>query len=182
MALRQILTVADPVLRRKARRVNGKQEIARLQSLFDDMIETMREAPGVGLAATQIGVPLRVAVIEIPPDDNEPLSGRPIVLVNPEIIRAEGEEESEEACLSVPNLAGQVPRAAAVTVRALDRHGRKMRIEATGFLARVLQHEIDHLDGIVFVDRVAGPDKIWRYEPQPEKDKERTSPKHVHHE
>ncbi|MDY7039480.1 MAG: peptide deformylase [Chloroflexota bacterium] len=162
MAIREILTVPDPRLREKARPVKkvGKE----VQTLCDDMLETMYDAPGVGLAATQIGVDLQVIIIELPEDENDPLAGQPIFLVNPELLSASGSEEKQEGCLSVPGYVGYVDRATEVTVQALDRRGRKVRIEASGFMAHVLQHEIDHLNGVLYVDRLSGPDKLFPLE------------------
>jgi len=162
MAIREILTVPDPRLRRKARPV--KKVNKKIQALFDDMLETMRAAPGIGLAATQIGVDLRLIVLELPEDEEEenPLAGQPIFLVNPELVSARGREEAQEGCLSVPGYVGYVERATEVTVQGLDRHGRPVRIDATGLLARAFQHEIDHLDGVLYVDRLRGPDKLYR--------------------
>jgi peptide deformylase len=166
MAVRHIVTVDEdnPVLRRKARRVRaiGPQ----VQALIDDMVQTMREAPGVGLAAPQLGVLLRVIVVEVPEDEDEPGSGRLYTLINPEIVKTSPEfEEGQEGCLSIPGYVGLIKRHPAVTVRALNRGGKAIRIKAQGFLARVLQHEIDHLDGILFLDRLESPDKLIKLEP-----------------
>lgn len=161
MAVRKILAVPDPRLRRKARPVKKVDE--RIQALFDDMLETMHAAPGIGLAATQIGVDLRVIVLELPADEEEenPLIGQPIFLANPELVSASGNEEEQEGCLSVPGYVGYLGRATEVTIQGLDRQGRKVRIDATGLLARAFQHEIDHLDGVLYVDRLSGPDKLF---------------------
>jgi len=122
-----------------------------LQKLIDDMIETMYAAPGVGLAANQVGVSKQLAVIDISlRDENIPL----IVLVNPEIVHFEGEIEEEEGCLSIPDYTTVIKRAIKVGVRGFDREGRPVEIEAEGLLARALQHEIDHLNGVLFVDRM----------------------------
>ncbi len=159
MAVRPILVVGNPVLRRKARRVS--QIDKSLQKLIDDMIETMRAAPGVGLAAPQIGVPLRLAVIEV----DEQVT----ILVNPEIVKTVGEYEPDEGCLSVPGYWGRVKRAEKVTVKAKDRHGRDRRITADGLLGQALQHEIDHLDGYLYIDRIheqtGSLDSLQRSEP-----------------
>jgi len=155
MALLPIRGQDDPVLRRLARRV-GRLTPA-LQQLIDDMVETMRAAPGVGLAAPQVGVPLRLIVVEV--------GGELYTLCNPEVIRASGEqEEPEEGCLSVPHWYGPVRRYAEVTVKGRDRTGKEVRVKATGFLARVFQHEIDHLDGVLFLDRLTDRSKL-RYLP-----------------
>ncbi|NOZ69162.1 MAG: peptide deformylase, partial [Deferribacteres bacterium] len=122
-----------------------------LQKLIDDMIETMYAAPGVGLAANQVGVPKQVAVIDVSAAEKKsPL----IVLVNPEIIHKEGQADSEEGCLSIPQYKTIVRRADKVRVKFLDRHGRPAEIEGEGLLARALQHEIDHLNGLLFIDRI----------------------------
>ncbi|NLW07991.1 MAG: peptide deformylase [Clostridia bacterium] len=144
MSIRKILTLPDPALREKSLPV--KKITANVCKLLDDMAETMYDAPGVGLAAPQIGVLKRVIVVDV---------GEGLVeLINPEIIAATGCEVDVEGCLSVPGLQGEVPRAAAVTVQGLDRHGKKIEIKATGLFARALQHETDHLDGIMFIDKV----------------------------
>jgi len=176
MAVRPIILANDPILREKSKKV--KDFGVALQALIDDMIETMQFANGAGLAAPQIGVLERVIVIQLPEDDEgeeqDPQSGKLFALCNPQIIRAEGEEEGEEGCLCLPGYAGEVKRATSVTVKAQDRRGKKVRIKAEGFLARAFQHEVDHLDGILYSDRVEGPDKMRRIVP-PE-DEERDDP------
>ncbi len=156
MGALRIITIFDEdasVLRQPARKV--KRFGPELQRLVDEMIETMREAGGVGLAAPQVGVPLRVFVAELPEDEEDPQSGRVYVLVNPKIIKASLEEvEGEEGCLSIPGIYGDVWRAEEVVVRAQDVNGKEIRLRAKGFLARIFQHEIDHLNGILFIDRV----------------------------
>jgi len=153
MALRTIRTYPDPVLRAKTTRVDTIDDS--LQRLIDDMVETMHAAPGVGLAANQVGVPLQLAVIDI----GEREEGRPkrslIVLINPEILFQEGSVIAEEGCLSIPDLTEKVKRAARVRVRAQDRTGKPFELEADGLMAKALQHEIDHLNGILFVDRLS---------------------------
>jgi peptide deformylase len=169
MAIRPLVPSSDPVLRQKAKKVRDFG--SSLQALIDDMTDTMRQAPGVGLAAPQIGVSLRVAVIELPEVDDEeeatkdPYRGKLIVICNPEIVKSWGEEERQEACLSMPRYAGDVTRATRVVIKAQDRRGKQIRIRAEGFLARVLQHEIDHLNGMVFVDRVESLEKLYKIEP-----------------
>ena len=123
------------------------------QTLVDDMIETMYAAPGIGLAAPQVGVPLRVAVIDI---SGGKRGGEVITLVNPEFVLRDGMQLEEEGCLSVPGFNATVPRPLHVVVRALDREGRARTIDGTGLLARALQHEMDHLDGTLFLDRLRG--------------------------
>jgi peptide deformylase len=166
MAVRHIVTVDEdsPVLRQKARRVRaiGPQ----IQALIDDMVETMRAAPGVGLAAPQVDVPLRVIVVETPEDEDEPGSGRLYTLINPELVKTSPElEEGQEGCLSIPGYAALIKRPPTITIKGLNRGGKEVRIKAQGFLARVLQHEIDHLDGILFLDRVESSDKLIKLEP-----------------
>lgn len=143
--LRQILHYPDPLLRRKAEPVAEVTEDIR--ALVSDMAETMYNAPGIGLAAVQIGVLQRVVVLDLSEARNELQ-----VFVNPEIHESDGEQILEEGCLSVPGVFEPVARAGRIRVRALDRDGRPFEIEATGLLATCIQHEIDHLDGKVFVD------------------------------
>ena len=160
MAIRVILNSEQPVLRQKAKKV--KKVDASIQRLMDDMIETMRDAPGVGLAAPQIGVGLRVIVVETPEDEDDPQGGTQLQLVNPEILKFDGEQVGEEGCLSIPGYVGIVKRALNVTVRGQNRKGKEVTIKATGFLARVLQHEIDHINGVLFTDRLESPDQLFR--------------------
>jgi peptide deformylase len=152
MAIRPILTAAEPVLRERTKRVSRYD--SSVHRLLDDMLETMRDAPGVGLAANQIGVPLRVAVIEI--------EGRVIELINPEIVRAAGEQLDWEGCLSIPGYVAEVTRAEKVTVKARDRHGKEFRVRGTELLARALQHEIDHLNGSLYIDLLGSLDELVR--------------------
>lgn len=157
MSVRVIRVLPDPVLRQKAKKVSKIDESIR--QLIDDMIETMRAASGVGLAATQIGVPLKIAVIEIPAEEV-------IVLVNPEIIKKEGERTIVEACLSVPGYHGEIKRSVRVKVKARDKQGRHIRVKGDELLAQALEHEIDHLNGILYIDRVEEPDKLYKVEPE----------------
>jgi len=153
MAVREIVVEGDPVLRQKARGV--RRFGLRLEQLVGDMFETMRAANGVGLAAPQVGVSERVIVIEIPVDmEDEPDAGTKLCLVNPEIVRRKGESCAEEGCLSVPGFTGEVKRAEHVTVKGQDGQGKETRLKASGLLGRVLQHEIDHLEGRLFIDVV----------------------------
>jgi len=167
MAVRDIVFADNPILRKKSKKVRNFD--AGLQTLIDDMVETMQAANGLGLAAPQIGVLERVIVIQLPEDEEDPHSGRLFALCNPQIVRAAGEEESEEGCLCLPGYVGDVKRATSVTVKAQDRRGKEMRVKAEGILARAFQHEVDHLDGILYIDRVESPDKIRRIAPLEEK-------------
>ncbi len=163
MAVRDIRVVPDPMLRRKAKKVTSVDGF--VQSLIDDMIETMQAASGVGLAATQVGVPLRIAVIGMPDEEI-------IALINPEVVKKDGERLLEEGCLSVPGYQGEVKRSAWVKVKAQDRQGKHFRIKAEELLAQALEHEIDHLDGVLYIDRLEGPDKLWKLDSIADKDRQ----------
>ena len=154
MAVLPIILEGDPRLRQKA--VKIKRVDAALRRLAEDMYETMLDAPGIGLAAPQVGVLLRLITVEVPPDyDEEGAPGASLTLINPEIVKATGTQtEPPEGCLSIPNWIGNVPRAYKIIVKARDLDFREVRIRAEGMVARALQHEIDHLDGILFTDRV----------------------------
>ena len=143
----------DPVLRRKAKKVRSID--GAVQKLIDDMIDTMRANQGVGLAAPQVGVSLRIAVIEIPGEEV-------IVLINPEVVKKEGEKDVAEACLSLPGYAGEIKRAVTVRVKAQNREGRGFRLKGEGLLAQALEHEIDHLNGVLYSDHVESPDKLQK--------------------
>ena len=157
MAILPIRSLPDPVLRRKAKRVSIIGDS--VQKLIDNMLETMHAAPGrVGLAAPQVGVPLRVIVIGMPEEED-------IILINPEIVRTKGEQLVDEGCLSLPGYVGEIKRAESVTVKGLDRNGRKIRIKADGLLAQALQHEIDHLNGTIYVDHLESTDKLHKIGP-----------------
>lgn len=159
MATRKILSAENPVLRQKSKRV-GKMDRS-LSRLIEDMFDTMYEANGVGLAAIQVGVPLRLVVIQLPEGmEDEPWAGKRIVLRNPEIIKTTGECVMEEGCLSLPGYVADVPRSERVTVRARDEHGKEFRMRASGLFAQALQHEIDHLDGILFIDYLKSLDEL----------------------
>jgi peptide deformylase len=145
MARLQILEFPDPRLRTRAQPVDQVDDA--LRKLIDDMFETMYEAPGIGLAATQVNVHKRLLVIDLSQDRSEPLA-----LINPQIIERAGVEESEEGCLSVPGIYEKVARAERIRVRTLDRNGDTTEIEASGLLAVCIQHEMDHLEGKLFVD------------------------------
>ena len=145
MAVLEILEFPDPRLRTVAEPVTEVTE--ELRTLIDDMFETMYDAPGIGLASIQINVPKRVIVVDISEDKSEPLC-----FINPEILSKEGEESMDEGCLSVPEIFETVMRAEKIRVRALDRDGKEFEMDADGLLAVCIQHEIDHLDGKLFVD------------------------------
>jgi peptide deformylase len=156
VARRKIRTVPDPVLRVPAKKVPLID--SSVLRLIDDMIDTMRAANGVGLAAPQVGVSLRVAVIEVPGEDV-------ITLINPEIIKKKGERVIEEGCLSIPGYQGEVKRAVTVKVKARNRDGREVRITATDdILAQALEHELDHLEGRLYIDLVESEDSLWQTE------------------
>jgi peptide deformylase len=168
MALLEIITLNDPILRQVAEPVTRFDE--ELQQLIDDMIETMRAAEGVGLAAPQIDMPLQLAVIETPPkvdeDGNEIENTRQLfVIANPEIVWSSPEMvDGIEGCLSIPGYLGEVERHRQIRVRAQDRHGNKMRLQLGGWTARVFQHEIDHLNGVLYIDRLTAPEHLWTEE------------------
>lgn len=143
------------MLRQKAKRVS---RIARsIQRLIDDMVETMQQASGMGLAAPQVGVPLRVIVLQMPDEE-------PVAIINPEIVKRAGEQEVTEGCLSIPGYFGEIKRSAGVTVKGRNRQGKAIRIKATGLRAEALEHEIDHLNGVLYVDHLESQDKLYKVE------------------
>ena len=151
MAIHKIITAENPILRQKGKKVHRFD--ASIQKLIDEMFETMHVAHGAGLAAPQIALSLRIFVAEF--EDHK------VAMVNPEIIKAEGEEIGTEACLSIPGYAGDnIRRAAKVVVRGQDARGKTIKVHAEGWFARILQHEIDHLDGILFLDRLDRPEDL----------------------
>ena len=154
-----ILTICrfpqDPVLRQKAKRVSRIDKS--IKQLIDDMVETMRQANGVGLAAPQVGVSLRVIVLQMSEEE-------PMAIINPEIVKRLGEQEVNEGCLSVPGYFGEIKRSASVTVKGQDRQGKAIRIKATGLMAEALEHEIDHLNGTLYIDHVENQDKLHKIE------------------
>jgi len=166
MTVRRILTAEDPLLRTKSKRVTRFGDS--LRRLVEDLFETMHSALGLGLAAPQIGVLQRVFVVELPPEYDEEgteiTPGQRYVLVNPEIVKTRGEEEMEEGCLSVPGYRGLVKRATEVTIKGQDLDGKDVRYRAQGLLAQAFQHELDHLNGVLYLDRLESPDKLWRIE------------------
>ena len=165
MALREIVFLPEPVLRRKAKPVTKFDK--ELQALIDDMIETMREAPGVGLAAPQVNISQQLAVIEYAEDDEEeenedapPKPKKLYVIINPEIIKASEEKVTGvEGCLSIPGMLGEVERHESIQVKALNRHGNPVKLKVDGWTARIFQHEIDHLNGVLFTDRAS---RVWK--------------------
>jgi peptide deformylase len=153
MAILQIRTLPDPVLRQKAKRVTKIDDS--IQKLIDNMIDTLRADPNrAGLAAPQVGVLLRVAVIEVPEQEL-------ITLINPEIIKREGERIVQEGCLSIPGYFGEIKRAVTVKVKAKDREGKEFRLKAQGLLAQALEQEIEHLDGILYIDHLENQEKLF---------------------
>jgi len=153
MAILRIRALPDPILRRKAKRVARID--ASVQRLIDDMIDTLRADPNrAGLAAPQVGVLLRVAVIELPEQGL-------ITLVNPEIVKKEGERIVQEGCLSIPGYFGEIKRAVTVKVKAKDRHGKEFRLKAEGLLAQALEQEIEHLDGVLYIDHLESEAKLF---------------------
>jgi len=173
MSLRTIITAEDPRLRQRARKVRTISP--ELQTLIDDMVETMRAAPGVGLAATQVAAGQRVIVVEHREDEGEAETPPKLfAVINPDIThRSSDLVDGVEGCLSIPGYAGDVQRHAWVTVKGLNRHGRPFRLKARGWLARIFQHEIDHLDGVLFIDRAT---RVWKLEPEPEAEAEGAEP------
>jgi peptide deformylase len=164
LAVHPIRLLGDPVLRQRAKRV--PQVDASIQRLIDDMIDSMREASGVGLAAPQIGVSLRVIVIEVPDEEV-------VALVNPEIVKRSGQRQLEEGCLSIPGYRAEVPRSLSVVVKGIDRQGRPVRIKAKDdLLAHALEHEIDHINGVLYIDHLESLDELTRIEPEPGEEEE----------
>ena len=157
MAILKICTLPAPVLKKKAKKVTKID--GSIQRLIDDMLETMPQAGGVGLAAPQIGVSLRVITLQLPDED-------PIAIINPEIVKRSGEREVSEGCLSVPGYVGEIKRSDAVTLKGLSREGKAIRLKATGLMAQAMQHELDHLDGVLYIDHLESRDKLYPVEPQ----------------
>ena len=168
MTLLKLKIVPDPLLRQKARKVRTFD--ASLNRLADNMIETMDYENGVGLAANQVGALQRVAVIRMPEDEE------PTVLINPEIVKREGEREVDEGCLSVPGYRGTLLRSETIKVKAQDRNGKQIRIKAQDLLAQALEHEIDHLNGTLYIDHLDSHDKLRKVEPEPEETEDTLEP------
>ncbi len=167
MTARTIRVHPDPILRQKARRVPEFDES--IKRLVDDMLETMKAAPGVGLAAPQVGVPLRIIVVELPENQGA------IALINPEVVKRGGERVCEEGCLSIPGFKGEVRRCEWIKVKGLDRTGRAVRIKGEELLAQILEHEIDHLNGVLYIDRLTDQDKLVPVTQEPEESQEAAS-------
>ncbi len=157
MAIIPIRIMPDPVLRQKSKRVRTID--GSIQKLIGDMLETMHSAGGVGLAAPQIGVPLRVIVIGLPETED-------IALINPEIVRRKGERLVNEGCLSLPGYIGEIKRAESVRVKGRDQNGKEIRIRADELLAEALEHEIDHINGVLYIDYLESMDKLRKIEPE----------------
>jgi peptide deformylase len=165
MPLLQMRYDPDPILREKAKRI--KTFDANLKKLVADMFETMHENVGVGLAAPQIGQSIRLLVAELEPDPKEGERGFKVALCNPEIVKASEEmEDGPEGCLSIPGWVGEVPRHTSITVKAQTPEGKEVRIKADHYFARVLQHEIDHLNGVLFTDRVVDIKTLKKISPE----------------
>ena len=158
MALLSLRFVPDPVLREKAKKIRNIDN--RTQRLIDDMLETMPYENGVGLAANQVGVLQKVAVIQTPEMEE------PLVLINPEVVERNGEREVDEGCLSIPGYRGELIRSETVKVRALDRNGKRYTVKAEGLLAQALEHETDHLNGVLYIDYLESHDKLYKLEPK----------------
>ncbi|MBI4202964.1 MAG: peptide deformylase [Chloroflexi bacterium] len=170
MAVLKLRVVPDPILRARAKKISRID--ASVQRLADDMIDTMHQEGGVGLAAPQVGVLLRLIVIELPEEDEEAR-----VYINPEVVEAQGERRVEEGCLSVPGYRGYVLRSESVRMKALDRHGKPVKVKADGLLAQALEHEIDHLNGILFIDHIKAHEDLWKLD---QEEKEPTPYERLH--
>ena len=157
MTVREMRHLPDAVLRKKAKRVPTIDKS--IQRLIDDMLETLQQANGVGLAAPQVGVSLRIVVLKL-------LEEEPITIINPKIVRRSGEREVVEGCLSLPGYVGEIKRSVSMTVKGLNRQGKAIRVKATGLMAQALEHELDHLNGILYIDRVESEDKLRKIEPE----------------
>ena len=164
MAILPIRTFPDPVLKQKATKVRNIDKS--IHKLIEDMLETMYDAPGVGLAASQVGVPIRLIVIGNIPEQDE------IVLINPEVVKKKGERVVSEGCLSIPGYTGEVNRAETVTVKGLDPSGKEVRIRGSDLLGQALEHEIDHTNGILYIDQLCEGTSLKKAEPKHEAEEE----------
>jgi len=176
MALRQIVTLPEPVLRRKAKPITKFDKD--LQTLIDDMIDTMRDAPGVGLAAPQVNISEQLIVVEYSEDEDEeemdaeeaesrpPKPKKLYVMINPEIVKASEEKVlGVEGCLSIPGVQGEVERHEKIQVKGLNRFGKPLKLKVDGWMARIFQHEIDHLNGVLFTDLAV---RLWKFQEEEE--------------
>jgi peptide deformylase len=170
MAIRKIVTVPDPVLRKHAKKVNSFDRS--LKKLVADMMDTLHDANGAGLAAPQVGVSQRVIVLSI----NEKDTTTEMAIVNPEVVKRKGERICKEGCLSIPGYVGEIKRSEEVKVKGFDITGKEMRIKGQGLLSQALEHEIDHLNGVLYVDHLESQDKLRRLEPEPAYDDEPDEP------
>ncbi|MGC9520873.1 MAG: peptide deformylase [Anaerolineae bacterium] len=169
--MREVITVGDPRLRERSRPVRAITP--EIRELIEDMVETMHASDGIGLAAVQVAEMERIIVIELPEDEEIWGSGELYVVVNPEIVKESRDTETGiEGCLSIPGYVGEVERAVEVTIRGMDEHGKSFKLRPRGFLARVFQHEVDHLNGVLFIDRLVAPDRIWEVKPGTEEEAE----------
>lgn len=172
MTLRTIVTLPDPVLRRKAHNITNFDK--NLQVLIDDMVETMQDAPGVGLAAPQIGLSDRLIVVQyFEREEDEEIEDAPQkiwAVINPEIVKKSEETiMGVEGCLSIPGLVGEVERSTEILVKGLNRYGKPMKVKAKGWLARIFQHEVDHLNGVLFTDLAT---RVWQPQQEAEQEQE----------
>ena len=159
--IRDVKRIGDPVLRKKSKKI---EKITRdVQKLIDDMLETMHHHNGVGLAAPQVGIAQRVFVVEMNASDEIPGSGITYAIVNPELVRTDSEQlTSAEGCLSIPGWRGDVQRPARAVIKGLDRDGNRIKLEVEGGIARAMLHELDHLEGVLYIDKLIAPDRIWQ--------------------
>ncbi len=157
MAARQIRHLPDAILRKKAKKVPGID--GSMRRLIKDMIETMQQVGGIGLAAPQVGVSLRVIVLQMPGEE-------PVAIINPAIVKRSGKREVAEGCLSVPGYQGEIRRSNSVVVKGLNEQGKPVRIKADGLMAQALEHEMDHLNGVLYLEHIESQDKLYRLEPQ----------------
>ncbi len=164
MTVLRMRILPDPILRQQAKKVGKVQ--SNMKKFTDDMIETMHSQQGVGLAANQVGSLQKVVVIQLPEWEEA------MVLINPEIVKQEGEREVEEGCLSIPGYRGLVKRSVNVRARAIGMDGKLMRIKADELFAQALEHEIDHLNGILYIDRLVSSDNLWKITHPPEGEEE----------
>lgn len=164
MAVQQIRTIPDPILRRKAKKVMNFDKS--LKKLVSDMIETLHAANGAGLAAPQVGISQRVIVLCI----NENNSTLELAIVNPEIVKRKGERVCKEGCLSIPGYIGEVKRSEEVKIKGYDTYGTEIKLKGQGLLSQALEHEIDHLNGVLYVDHLDSQEKLKKIEPEPAED------------